>query len=93
MSHVKISHPPGAVGQTSIEVDGHPLPDVTRIQLDFPSDDIAKVHVGIAITRPFEYEADAEVHLHLHVPAGCQLIEVTSHEDAGKKYIVTKVTP
>jgi hypothetical protein len=92
MSHVKVSSNPG-IGKTSIEIDGQPLKDVTRVQLDFPADAIPEVHLGVAITRPFEFEGDAQVNLHLHVPEGCRLIEVTTHETAGKKFMVTKVNP
>lgn len=94
MSHVKISSP-GGVGGVTIEIDGHPVKDAARIQVDMPVDDIAQVHLGVHVTQPFEWEGDASVNLHLHVPEGCRLIDIRTHSDPPgvAKWIVTKITP
>ena len=91
MSHVKITQ--GVDYLIQVEIDGQPIKDLTRVQMDFPADAMPEVHLGIVLTKPFEFEGDTNVQMHLHIPKGTRMMDITTQADGpGRKRLMVVPT-
>ena len=94
MSVVKVTHPGYPHGGTKVELDGREVQECTGIQLSFPVDGKAEAHIGVNVeldaNGQFLLEAPMDVHLHLHVQEGCRVLDVTTHGDQGRRFMVVR---
>ena len=79
-------------GGVKTEIDGFELPEVVNVKFDASCDGLPRVTVTMNAFPPFEIDLPAEVTIDMLVPEECQILDITTHSDKGKRSIVARRT-
>jgi hypothetical protein len=89
MTQVKVEF--AQEGFPRVTIGGVELPEVVDATVVMRAGELPTLHASINLIPPITLEADMAAHLHLILPEGTKLIDITTHETAGKRLQVVKV--